>query len=56
MKNLRHPKGYWKNKENIINEAKKYHTKEEFKRGNLKKQEKPDSKFRRFYADTMKNV
>lgn len=35
MKNLRHPKGYWKNKENIIKEAKKYSTKEEFKKGNL---------------------
>lgn len=35
MKNLKHPKGYWKNKENIINEAKKYATKEEFKEGNL---------------------
>lgn len=35
MKNLKHPKGYWKNKENIVNEAKKYSTKEEFKKGNL---------------------
>ena len=35
MKKLKHPKGYWKNKENIINEAKKYSTKEEFKEGNL---------------------
>ena len=35
MKKSKHPKGYWKNKENIINEAKKYSTKEEFKEGNL---------------------
>lgn len=35
MKNSKHPKGFWKNKENIINEAKKYSTKEEFKKGNL---------------------
>ena len=27
------PIGYWKNKENVINEAKKYKTKEEFKNG-----------------------
>lgn len=31
----RHPKGYWKNKENMLNEAKKYKTKEEFKNGNI---------------------
>ena len=31
----RHQKGYWKNKENIISEAKKYNTKKEFKEGNL---------------------
>lgn len=35
MKNLKHPKGFWKSKENIIKEAKKYATKEEFKRENL---------------------
>jgi hypothetical protein len=32
---MRHPKGYWKNRENMMNEAKKYNTKEEFQRGNL---------------------
>lgn len=32
---MKHPKGYWKNKENMMNEAKKYSTKEEFKKGNL---------------------
>ena len=31
----KHPKGYWKNKENMMEEAKKYSTKEEFKKGNL---------------------
>lgn len=31
----RHPKGYWKNRENIMREAKKYSTKEEFQKGNL---------------------
>jgi len=31
----KHPKGYWKNKENMMNEARKYSTKEEFKNGNL---------------------
>jgi hypothetical protein len=31
----KHPKGYWKNKENMMSEAKKYSTKEEFKNGNL---------------------
>lgn len=29
------PKGYWKNKENMMNEAKKYSSKEEFQKGNL---------------------
>lgn len=29
------PKGYWKNKKNIMAEAKKYKTKEEFQKGNL---------------------
>ena len=31
----RHPKGYWKIRENIINESKKYATKEEFQEKNL---------------------
>ena len=31
--NNRHPKGYWKNRENMMREAKKYATKEEFKKG-----------------------
>ena len=31
----RHPKGYWKNKENIMREARKYNTKEDFQKGNL---------------------
>ena len=31
----KHPKGYWKNKDNMMNEAKKYSSKEEFKNGNL---------------------
>lgn len=31
----KHPKGYWKNRENIMREAKKYSTKDEFKKGNL---------------------
>lgn len=31
----RHPKGYWKNRDNMMNEARKYSTKEEFKEGNL---------------------
>lgn len=35
MKTSKHQKGYWKNKDNILNEAKKYSTKEEFKEGNL---------------------
>lgn len=29
------PKGYWKNRENMMAEAKKYKTKEEFQKGNL---------------------
>ena len=33
--NSRHPKGYWKNRENIMAEAKKYSTKEEFQKENL---------------------
>ena len=32
---MKHPKGYWKNKENMMEEAKKYSTKEEFQKGNL---------------------
>ena len=32
---MKHEKGYWKIKENMMNEAKKYKTKEEFKKGNL---------------------
>ena len=31
----KHPKGYWKNRKNMINEAKKYKTKEEFQKENL---------------------
>jgi len=31
----RHPKGYWKDKEHIMDEAMKYSTKEEFQKGNL---------------------
>lgn len=31
----RHPKGYWKNKENMMAEARKYSTKEDFQKGNL---------------------
>jgi hypothetical protein len=34
-KKSKHPKGYWKNKENMMEEAKKYSTKEEFQKGNL---------------------
>jgi len=34
-KENRLPKGYWKNKKNIMAEAKKYKTKEEFQKGNL---------------------
>lgn len=29
------PKGYWKNRDNMMKEAKKYSTKEEFQKGNL---------------------
>ena len=32
---MKRPKGYWKNKENMMSEAKKYTTKEEFKEKNL---------------------
>ena len=32
---MKHPKGYWKNEKNIMHEAKKYSTKEEFQKGNL---------------------
>lgn len=32
---MKHPKGYWKVKENMMEEAKKYSTKEEFKKKNL---------------------
>ena len=35
IKNSKHLKGYWKNRENIMAEARKYSTKEEFKKGNL---------------------
>jgi len=35
VNNMKHQKGYWKNKENMMNEAKKYSTKEEFQKGNL---------------------
>ena len=31
----RHPNGYWKNRENMMKEAKKYTSKEEFQKGNL---------------------
>jgi hypothetical protein len=31
----KHPKGYWKDKENMMAEARKYKTNEEFKQGNL---------------------
>lgn len=34
-KNIKHPKGYWKVRENMMDEARKYSTKEEFKNGNL---------------------
>ena len=34
-KNAKHPRGYWKNRENMMNEAMKYSSKEEFQRGNL---------------------
>lgn len=33
--NNKHPKGYWKVKENMMEEAKKYSTKEEFQKCNL---------------------
>ena len=33
--NKKHPKGYWKIKENVINESKKYASKDEFQKGNL---------------------
>lgn len=33
--NSKHHKGYWKNRENIMAEARKYSTKEEFQKGNL---------------------
>ena len=32
---MKHPKGYWKNRKNIMTEAKKYSSKEEFQKGNL---------------------
>ncbi len=32
---MKHHKGYWKNRDNIMSEARKYKTKEEFKNGNL---------------------
>lgn len=32
---MKHPKGYWKNKDNMMKEAKKYTSKEDFKKGNL---------------------
>lgn len=32
---MRHEKGYWKNRENMMNEAKKYSNKEDFQKGNL---------------------
>ncbi len=32
---MKRPKGYWKNKENMMEEARKYTTKEEFQKGNL---------------------
>lgn len=31
----KHPKGYWKDRDNIMKEARKYKTKEEFQKGNL---------------------
>lgn len=33
--NTKRPKGYWKNKENMMEEARKYSTKKEFQKGNL---------------------
>lgn len=35
INNKKLPKGYWKNEKNIMHEAKKYSTKENFKKGNL---------------------
>ena len=35
MKKRRLPKWYWKNRENMMREARKYSTKDEFKKGNL---------------------
>lgn len=35
MHNKKHPKGYWKDRVNMMTEAIKYSTKEEFKKGNL---------------------
>lgn len=35
VNNNKHPKGYWKNRENIMNEARKYSSKEEFQEKNL---------------------
>lgn len=32
---MKHPKGYWKIRENIMDEARKYTTKDEFRKGNL---------------------
>lgn len=34
MKKNKHPKGYWKNRANMMAEAKKYSTKEEFQKKN----------------------
>ena len=31
----KHPKGYWKDRNNMMEEAKKYSTKEEFQKNNL---------------------
>ena len=32
---MKRPKGYWKNKDNMMKEARKYASKEDFKKGNL---------------------
>ena len=32
---MKHPKNYWKNRENMMREARKYSTKDEFKKNNL---------------------
>lgn len=32
---MKHPKGYWKNRDNMMKEARKYSTKEEFQKGNI---------------------